>query len=216
MFKLHPLFAFVLTAALSLLFLPCRVRAADDLAWPAIGREQRPWAYNWWCGSAVDKENLARELRRYRDGGFGGIHIIPIYGVKGCESRYIDFLSPKWLDMLNFAIEEGRRLDLGVDMTTGTGWCFGGPNVPPEHGGQAVVLKRFPLPLAERLDPLEKTHWQVLVACAGDGQRLDISDKLLPDGRIDWQPNGAGWTLYGLGGGRRTWPSSAPPQAASG
>jgi hypothetical protein len=52
------------------------------LRWPAGTRECRPWAYNWWLGSAVDTNNLARELRRYRDAGLGGIHVIPIYGAK--------------------------------------------------------------------------------------------------------------------------------------
>ena len=102
--------------------------------WPAISREGRPWCYNWWLGNAVDTNNLARELRRYREAGLGGIHIIPIYGAKGFKSRFIDYLSPQWMEMLRFSVEETGRLDMGVDITTGTGWCFGGPNVPLEQG----------------------------------------------------------------------------------
>ena len=113
----------------------------QPFAWPESARECRPWAYNWWLGSAVDTNNLARELRRYRDAGLGGIHIVPIYGAKGAESRYLDYLSPAWMAMLRFCIEEGKRLDLGVDMTTGTGWCFGGPNVPKEQGGWRLQTK---------------------------------------------------------------------------
>ena len=108
--------------------------------WPPITRECRPWAYNWWPGSAVDRENLARELRRYRDGGLGGIHIIPIYGARGAEARYIEYLSPKWMEMLAFAIDEAAKLDLGVDLTTGTGWCFGGPCITKELAGWKVVV----------------------------------------------------------------------------
>ncbi|HSY17110.1 MAG TPA: hypothetical protein VK815_02195, partial [Candidatus Acidoferrales bacterium] len=73
------------------------VRAADDpLAWPPIAAQQKPWAFNWWMGSAVDKTNLTKELQRYHDAGLGGIHIIPIYGAKGFEDKYIDYLSPHW------------------------------------------------------------------------------------------------------------------------
>lgn len=115
--------------------------AADPASpWPEITRECRPWAYNWWMGSAVDKENLARELRRYRDGGLGGIHVVPIYGAKGAESRYIDYLSPRWMEMLAFTIDEASRLGLGVDMTTGSGWCFGGPCITKELAGQKAVV----------------------------------------------------------------------------
>lgn len=114
---------------------------SGPLEWPEISRDQRPWAYNWWLGSAVDQGNLARELRRYADAGLGGIHVIPIYGAQGAESRYLPYMSDAWAEMLRFATDEGRRLSLGVDMSTGTGWCFGGPDITPGQGnmGAGVV-----------------------------------------------------------------------------
>ena len=36
---------------------------------------------------------------------------------------------PKWMEMLKDTISEAQKLDMNVDMVTGTGWCFGGPNV---------------------------------------------------------------------------------------
>ena len=99
------------------------------LEWPAVTPTMRPWCYWWWMGSAVDKPNLTRELEAYHDAGVGGVHIIPIYGAKGYERDFIKYLSPDWMDMLRHVGNETRRLDMGYDMTTGTGWCFGGPNV---------------------------------------------------------------------------------------
>ena len=62
-------------------------RAADGpLAWPEVTREARPWAYSHWLGSAVDESNMARELQRYKDGGLGGIHIVPIYGPRAVRA----------------------------------------------------------------------------------------------------------------------------------
>src|SRR5262249_10155801 len=123
----------------------------DENAWPALSRETRPWAYWWWMGSAVDKTNLTRELQRYHDAGLGGIHIIPIYGVKGWEDRYIDYLSPDWMEMLRYTVTEAERLGLGVDMTTGTGWCFG-PSASDQDANASVVLKTFDLGVGDRLD----------------------------------------------------------------
>ena len=41
----------------------------------------KPWAYWWWPGSAVNKPDLRANLQKYAGAGFGGLHIIPIYGV---------------------------------------------------------------------------------------------------------------------------------------
>ncbi len=125
----------------SLMLLAVAARADDPLAWPQATKESRPWSYWWWLGSAVDEKNLTRELTRYRDAGWGGVHIIPIYGAKGYEEKFIEYLSPKWMEMLRHTCSEAKRLGLGVDMTTGTGWCFGGPNVSTEHACAKVEVK---------------------------------------------------------------------------
>ena len=168
-------------------------------AWPPESQITRPWAFNWWMGSAVDPKNLARELRRYRDGGLGGIHIIPIYGAKGAESRYIDFLSPKWMEMMSFTVKEARGLGLGVDMTTGTGWCFGGPMITPELGGQAVTTTTIPVAAGGHLKHVFKHGApRALQAVAADGTRLDLLPKVKKDGKLDWTADGKTWTLYSL------------------
>ena len=38
----------------------------------------------------------------------GGVHIIPIYGAKGCEDKYIHYLSPQWMDMLRHVVKRGQ------------------------------------------------------------------------------------------------------------
>ncbi len=114
---------------------------ADDAGWPAITREMKPWTYWWWPGSAVDTTNITHELERFAAAGYGGVHIVPIYGAKNADARYIEYLSDQWLAMLRHTIKEGERLGLGVDMTLGTGWCFGGPNIPREMSGMMLDSK---------------------------------------------------------------------------
>jgi hypothetical protein len=207
---------FLAAVLVSLSVSASRAIAVDELAWPPIGREQRPWAYQLWLGSAVDKENMARELRRYRDAGMGGVQVFPIYGAKGAEPRYLEFLSPRWLEMLTFTIHEADRLDLGVDMCTCTGWNFGGPNVPREHGGQKAVVARRPLPLADKLDPKGETRWEALIARSPDGRRVEVTAKVSPDGRLDWQPEGPGWTLYAMGWRPTKWAVKRPAPGGAG
>jgi hypothetical protein len=80
-------------------------------------------------GSAVNESDLTRELESLARAGFGGVEITPIYGAKGRENESVEFLSPRWMQLLHHAVNEARRLGMAADMTTGTGWCFGGPNV---------------------------------------------------------------------------------------
>lgn len=36
----------------------------DPLAWPPITSQTKPWAFNWWMGSAGDKTNLSNPLSK--------------------------------------------------------------------------------------------------------------------------------------------------------
>jgi hypothetical protein len=67
----------------------------SQVRWPVISQTAKPWTRWWWQGSAVDKKNLTAAMQQYRDAGLGGLEITPIYGVKGHESEFIDFLSPE-------------------------------------------------------------------------------------------------------------------------
>jgi len=92
----------------------------------------KPWAYWWWMGSSVTKDGIDKNLEAYSKAGMGGLHIIPIYGEKGDETNYIEYLSPKWMQMLVHTVSKAKELGLGIDMTMGTGWPFGGPEITPD------------------------------------------------------------------------------------
>ena len=142
----HPRLAPILFV-LSVLFVPVFAHsahaaepAADSLGWPEITSANKPWTRWWWPGSGVDKVNLTRQLEQFAAAGLGGVEITPIYGAKGAESRYLDYLSPRWVEMLAHVGTEAKRRGLGVDMATGTGWPFGGPWVSPTDAAQKAVL----------------------------------------------------------------------------
>jgi hypothetical protein len=113
---------------------------ASALVWPATTQTAKPWTRWWWPGSAVDRKNITAQLEAIAAAGIGGVEITPIYGALGSEARYLDFLSPQWVEMLGYTASEARRLGLGVDMATGTGWPFGGPMVSAADGSSSLAL----------------------------------------------------------------------------
>ncbi|HXB94702.1 MAG TPA: glycosyl hydrolase, partial [Puia sp.] len=111
---------------LLLVLLGVRVAANAQLHWPPINAQTKPWTRWWWMGNAVDRPNLTANLEKYAAAGLGGLELTPIYGVHGYEDKFVNYLSPQWMDLFGYTLGEARRLGLGVDMATGTGWPFGG------------------------------------------------------------------------------------------
>jgi alpha-L-rhamnosidase len=103
----------------------------------------KPWAYWWWLGSAVNERDVSKNLEDFAQAGFGGMHIIPIFGVKGEEANFIPYLSPKWVNMLDFTVKEAQRLGLGIDMTLGTGWPFGGAQVADADAAKSFKINKL-------------------------------------------------------------------------
>jgi hypothetical protein len=112
--------------------------AQEPKLWPEITMESKPWTRWWWMGSAVDQENVERLLQDYCEKGIGGVEITPVYGVKGEEGNYIEFLSEQWVAILRFTVNKAHELGMGVDMNTGTGWPFGGPHIGGDHAAKEI------------------------------------------------------------------------------
>lgn len=171
---------------------------ADPLAWPAADQTMRPWTRWWWLGSAVDQPNLRRLLSAYQQAGIGGVEICPIYGAKGYESRFIDYLSPQWMRMFAFTTGEAHRLGLGVDLTTGTGWPFGGPWVTPAIASSGVILQRYDVAGGAGLtEGLPRGILRCLMAVGSDGRQIDLTARVR-DGRLDWTAPAGAWRLYAV------------------
>jgi hypothetical protein len=135
----------------------------------------KPWTYWWWMGSTVTESDITWQLENFAKAGLGGVHIIPIYGVKGLEKQAIPYLSPQWMRVLSHTVREGKRLGLGVDMTTGTGWPFGGPNVSTEFAAKKWQFSNGQLQSALTKQAVKRA------APAGEGLVLDpFSAKAMP------------------------------------
>jgi len=139
--------------------------------WPTSLPEARPYTRWWWLGSAVDEAGLKYNLSEYAKAGIGGVEITPIYGVKGNDANNIDYLSPQWMKMLGTVEQLSAELGLEVNMATGTGWPFGGPNVPENEAAAKLKIQDGQL-LTDR------THQKVKRAApGGDGWVIDHFDR---------------------------------------
>ena len=172
---------------------------SEYFAFPKIEQTNKPWAYWWWMGSAVDKKNLTWNLKEYQKAGMGGVHIIPIYGVKGYENKSIDFLNPKWMKMLKHTVDEANRLGMGVDMSTGTGWPFGGPQVTAEDAAKKVILKNYSVKGGENLkEKVPDRELLCLMAFSQKGEVLELTEKVDDSGLLKWTAPDGNWELYAV------------------
>jgi hypothetical protein len=202
----------------SLCVMPQMVKSQQPV-WPLIKKEMRPWTRWWWMGSAVDQKNLGIALDTYAAAGIGGVEITPIYGVKGFEDRYIDFLSPKWMTMLDYTVKKAGSIGMGVDMNTGTGWPFGGPQIDINAAASKFVVQQYQLlkgkslteyillkdnqtkKAAEFLNADKAMPFavlQALTAYSTDGKVLNLLDKVDAQGKLNWVATDGDYEIYAL------------------
>jgi hypothetical protein len=95
--------------------------------------DARPMMRWWWFGPAVEKSELEREILAMKAGGIGGFEIQPVYPMELDDAargiHNVPYLSPEFLDAVNFANRTGRANGMRVDMTLASGWPYGGPHV---------------------------------------------------------------------------------------
>ncbi|WP_211309785.1 glycosyl hydrolase [Mucilaginibacter yixingensis] len=158
-------------------FMACALSTYNGVAqvkWPAITHQTKPWARWWWEGSAVNKKDLTWNMENYKTAGLGGMEITPIYGVKGHESEFIQYLSPQWMDMLQHTLNEAKRLDMGIDLANATGWPFGGPWVTNEDASKEMFTKTFDVKAGSKLTDAVVYVQQPLIR--SDGVAPKIAD----------------------------------------
>ncbi|HWR99686.1 MAG TPA: glycosyl hydrolase, partial [Prolixibacteraceae bacterium] len=164
------------------------------------GNEVKPWTYWWWMGSSVTRQGITENLENMHTAGLGGVHIVPIYGEKGDEQNFIRYLSPEWMEMLRHTVREAKRLNMGVDMTAGTGWPFGGPDVSEQDA--AKTFYTVPVSIDEQSNirayqkPKSNSKLLALVAYDEKGNYLNITSRVDSGGKIHWGEVQKTWRAY--------------------
>src|SRR5665647_3140423 len=119
--------------------------------WPQITKQTKPWSRWWWMGSGVNPSDLKAAMEAYSKAGLGGLEITPIYGVHGYENRFVKFLSPEWVKNFEYTLQQGKQLDMGIDLAMASGWPFGGLWVTPEDACKYMAVQSYALKGGEQL-----------------------------------------------------------------
>jgi hypothetical protein len=124
----------------------------------------------WWFGPAVTKPELEREMNFMKAGGIGGFDVEPVYplaldgelpGLKNFK-----LLSPEHLEALRFTAEKAKELGLRMDLTLGSGWPYGGPQISRSDAVDAL----------RALAPVSVAAGQTSVALPSGGGRRGGED----------------------------------------
>ena len=164
--------------------------------------DSRPMMRWWWFGPSVTNAQLARELTAMKEAGIGGVEIQPVYplalddAAKGIKN--LPFLSDEFLGALRFASKTARDLGLRVDLTLGSGWPFGGPQVSIADAAGRLRVERVPIAAGQRrialpdLQDGERIFSTVIAEMKGDAIAPDsvrdlqsVSGATISDGVVE-------------------------------
>ncbi len=160
-----------------------------------INSEAKPWTRWWWMGSAVDEAGIKKQLTQLATVGFGGVEIVPIYGAKGFEKKYINYLSPQWMKMLDYTVAQAKALKMGVYISVGTGWPIGGKDVTIQDAASKLIIQKFTIKANEQLltkiigDAKQKATISAVMAYKKNGEAINITNKLSDDRTLNYVPN---------------------------
>ncbi len=131
-----------------------------------------PQARWWWPGGSVDDQTLGEELQQLAELGYGAVELQPFMAALTNadlreDSRIRTVGSPSFLARLRTAACAARDLGLAWDLTLGSGWSTGGPDVGADGARQLLLAEQTlvgpeahqgPLPEPEPPDWIRATN----------------------------------------------------------
>ena len=189
--------------ASALLLLPLGSIAQE---WPELTQTAKPAARWWWLGSAVDEENLSYNMEEYAKAGLGELEITPIYGVQNNEDNELSFLTPEWMRALEYTQTKGSEVGIRIDMSTGTGWPFGGPETSQYDAATKAIFEQYTLQggktveLAIAVSNKKDAPSSILhkVMAYQGNKHIDVTKKCDEKGVLRWQAPEGEWQVIVL------------------
>ncbi|WP_114781698.1 glycosyl hydrolase [Botryobacter ruber] len=116
--------------------------SALSLAFQTPPAAAQPWVFWYWMHASASKEGITADLEAMKEAGIGGAYLMPIKGVKNPPlfEPVVEQLTPRWWEMVQYAMNEAKRLGLEIAMHASDGFALaGGPWITPELSMQKVV-----------------------------------------------------------------------------
>lgn len=101
-----------------------------------------PWVFWYWMQAAYSKEGITADLEAMKRVGIAGAYLMPIKDTTSPPlfQPVVRQLSPEWWELVRFAMQEAKRLNLQLAMHVSDGFALaGGPWITPELSMQKVV-----------------------------------------------------------------------------
>lgn len=196
-----------------------RAETADDAlsaGFRAPAGEARPLTIWQWMNGCVSKAGITADLEAFKAAGVGGVQQFMIGGSQATVTDpEVSILSPKWRELMTFAIEECARLGLSFGTHNSPGWdASAGSWVSAEQSMQKLVRtttsvtgpQRFQAKLARPdVDPRWNFYRDIAVLAVPDidpvpkAAIVDLTGKLKADGSLQWQVPAGKWTIIRFG-----------------
>lgn len=146
----------------------------------------------WWTGDKIERSELLRELKLLKSVGISGVEINPIRFPSRTDDMgkvSVQWLSPEWIDLLNYTLNEAKKLGIICDLIVGSGWPFGAEWLQGEEQSQIVTVgvKKFDSPSKYEIavvELLKEADPRISSPYAGRTIEL-LSATLVPDGVND-------------------------------
>lgn len=108
----------------------------------------KPWVFWYWVQAGVSKKGITADLEAMKFNGIGGAYLMTIKGGKSSTpslyEKPVEQLTSEWWEMVKFAMDEAKRLDLKLGMHVSDGFALaGGPWITPELSMQKVVSSKI-------------------------------------------------------------------------
>ena len=193
-----------------------RANASLETGFQSPPESAKVWTWWHWMNGNVSKEGITADLEAMKRVGIGGLynfhvgHQLPINGS-------VDFMSPQWWALSNFAAQEADRLKLQFGFNNCPGWsASGGPDVKVEQSMQKLVWSETSIPGPQRynhplpqpkIDTLYNYYKDIGVIAFQEGkdsviakdQMLDISKYRNASGQLLWEVPPGNWTVIRFG-----------------
>jgi hypothetical protein len=125
---------------------PLFINTFSAREFPHPETKYHPWTRWWWPGNDVTPEELGRELRILKEHGIGGGEVqcfaigVDPKAPAAEKALFEGFDTASYYQNVGAALEAAEKLGMQVDLSVGTAWPAGGPQITPKDNLETLAV----------------------------------------------------------------------------